>query len=52
MWYLYIIRVTDNFNHLSMITNDLQEILYFIENLTKVAPKDFYYEIVRKEELE
>lgn len=44
MWYCYIVRKTDNFKHLGLITKDedLKQIYTFITAVTDMHPKDLF----------
>lgn len=44
MWYCYTIRLDNNFKHLSVITENLQEIYDFISIVTKTT-EGFIFEI-------
>jgi hypothetical protein len=48
MWYCWCIRKIDEFKHLSMVTDNLDEIFDFIKQLTNIDPDDFRFEIERK----
>lgn len=48
MWLCYIIRKEDNFKHLSLITENLQDIYNLITNLTNIDPEGFDFKIERK----
>ena len=48
MWCCYTIRKVDNFKHLSMVTEDLQEIYDFISQLTSIDADSFIFVIERR----
>ena len=52
MWLCYTIRKEDNFKHLSLITENLQDIYDFITNVTNIDPESFDFEIERKDKNE
>ena len=48
MWLCYTIRKEDSFKHLSLITENLQDIYDFITNVTNIDSEGFDFEIERK----
>ena len=48
MWYCYTIRKIDNFKHLSIMTDNLQEIYDFITMLADIDSEGFYFEIIKR----
>ena len=48
MWFLYIIRNADGYRHLSMITENLNEIYKFIEEFDIVVREEFSFDIVKE----
>lgn len=52
MWLCYTIRKEDNFKHLSLITENLQDIYDFITNVTNIDSEGFDFEIERKDKNE
>ena len=49
MWYCYTIRKIDNFKHLSIVTDNLQEIYDFITMLTDIDSESFCFEITKRD---
>ena len=48
MWLCYTIRKEDNFKHLSIITNNLQEIYDFISAVIKIDDSSYIFEIQKE----